>query len=231
MTKFFGRAFRFILIVFLSLIAVLSTISLFVGTTRIVLTIVYSVAAAETLLSIISIISFFPLVALCALLIVMVSLQIAKTIKIEKFVLKADNLPNDYNFEIPSFKKQRGEVATLVIISSVIAIAFLLCISIEYCLISTATINIISAFYKFFALGMESYEIILVGLDTVLTVLFLLVLIFIQISSIIGIMCFFIGNRRREANELERTLKQKSHFAKIRKMEENDEVDDISKLF
>ncbi len=229
MTKVFSKFLRISLIVILAVIIPFAVLSLLLGVTKAVM-LFFTTGTSFDSLSSISIIGFIPICAICVLIATVVYIQVMSTRRIEKLILKADNMPNNYSFEAPEYKKPR--LRLFVKIVSILA----LCIMITVCALMICFF--ISCFFIRF--GALIYNIIAFTnwlgfvinlIDMLIALTYYMIFSAIAFASVLGAISILIGGRSSQVDELALVLNQKSQFAKIRKMEENDEVDEISQLF
>lgn len=168
---------------------------------------------------------FIPICILSIISIVFVSLQTKRILALEKIVIKADNIPNDYRFIPPSTTKSKKPRNVKIIIAS--ALAIVLIFSILGCNGSILRIVLEIILNP----EVPQSEKTFFALNITILVLYALLYIAIGFSAALGGACIFIGGRSAHVDELEKVLVQKSNFAELRAREENDDLDELSQIF
>ena len=165
------------------------------------------------------IVCVLPICTLAIISIIFVSLQTKRIFALEKIVLKADDIPNNYRFTPPHTTKSRKPFVVKVLIITVLSFILLICILGSQSAITRTVLEII------LNPDVPDSEMTFFVLEIVILVLYALLFILIGISAILGGACIFIGGRSSHVDELERVLIQKSNYAELRAREENDDYD------
>ncbi len=185
---------------------------------------------------------FLPVVFMCIAIIILMILQAYRTSKIKKIILRADNMPNSYKFELPKSEHPKTSLVLKIALTGLLAVIFIVCaiardipeVAAFTSFMKTVALPTIEQIqYGFSLSSIISLILSIVAfiLDMIPYVIYTSLFATLQASCVIGAFVLFTGGRSDEVKELNETVEQKSRFAKIREMEENDEVDELSQLF
>ena len=166
-----------------------------------------------------------PICTLAIISIILVSLQTKRILALEKLVLKADDIPNNYRSVPPCTQKSKRPRAVKIIVIAILAIVLLICILGSQAAIIRTVLEII------LNPDVPDSEMTFFVLEIIVLILYALLFILIGISTVLGGACIFIGGRSSHVDELERVLVQKSNYAELRAREENDDYDELSQIF
>ena len=165
-----------------------------------------------------------PIDIICIISIVLVALQTKRVVTLEKLVLKADNIPNDFRFTPPETKKSvKPIILKVIIFLSLIAIVAVCILGMHIAFLQL----LLDVIYIIGILYVDLY----LSFDALIMLTYVILFVLIIVACALGGASIFIGGRRAQVNELERVLIQKSQFAEIRAKEESEEFDELDQIF
>ncbi|MBQ8545389.1 MAG: hypothetical protein IJ437_00410 [Clostridia bacterium] len=224
MSSVLGKILRVSLIIVLIAIMCTTLIMLVLQLTASILNFARSFDITAYSSFVFSLVYCLPIDIICIISIILVALQTKRVVTLEKLVLKADNIPNDFRFTPPNTSKSKKPIILKVVIFAI--------------LIGIAAVCIIGMHIAFMQLLLDIIYIIgilyvdlYISFDALIMLTYIVLFVLILVACSLGGASIFIGGRRGQVNELESVLIQKSQFAEIRAKEENEDFDELDQIF